>query len=273
MRAAKVEGPEASAEILLAHAMRVPRSTLYAHLEDLLPLETWRKFVALVEKRRRRLPLPYLIGKWEFMGVEFTVRPRVLIPRSETETLVEALLDELHERRREGLFIADIGTGCGTIALSLALYLGAKVVGTDISPFAIELAKENARKLGVEDKVEFLLGDLYEPLRERGWFKAFDAICGNLPYIPTSDIERLQPEVGRYEPRVALDGGPEGLDFLARVAHETPQFLKEGGFAAWEIGAKQWPRVRNFFFSSPGVKRVSLRRDLAGRPRVVLCFY
>ena len=274
LRGAGLDDPRASAEILLSHALGVSRGRLLACGDDPLPLDKWEEFVGLVERRRRRVPLPYILGSWEFMGLHFVVRPGVLAPRPETETLVEAVMEELSDRGIRRPVIADIGTGCGAIAVSLAKYIeGAKVVAVDISPFCVEVAKENAERHGVLGRVEVLLGDLFEPLRERGLLEAFDVVCGNLPYVPREAIGRLQPEVGKFEPKVALDGGPEGRDLLTRAALEAHKFVKKGGFCAWEFGAGQWPWVRTLLKSAPGVRRIGMRRDLSGRPRVALAFY
>lgn len=274
LRGARLDEPRASAEILLSHVTGIPRGALPAHWDDPLPAEKWEKFVELVERRRLRVPLPYLLGRWEFMGLEFSVRPGVLAPRPDTETLVEAVVEELSDRGIRRPVIADIGTGCGAIAVSLAKYIeGAKVVATDISPFCVEVAKENAERHGVSGKVEVLLGDLFEPLRERGMFEAFDVVCGNLPYVPTGAIPGLQPEVGKFEPKVALDGGPKGLSLLERAVLEAHEFVKKGGFCAWEFGAGQWPKLARLLKSAPGVRRIGMRRDLSGRPRVALAFY
>jgi len=274
LRGAGLEEPRASAEILLSHVTGLPRGVLPAHWDDPLPAEKWEEFVQLVERRRQRFPLPYLLGRWEFMGLEFVVRPGVLSPRPETETLVEAVMEEISKRGIKRPVIADIGTGCGAIAVSLAKYIeGAKVVATDISPFCVEVAKENAQRHGVSERVEVLLGDLFQPLRERGMFRAFDVVCGNLPYVPREAIGRLQPEVSRFEPKIALDGGPEGKELLSRAFGEAGEFVKRGGFCAWEFGAGQWPWVRALLKSAPGVRSVGMRRDLSGRPRVALAFY
>lgn len=275
LKGARVEESRASAEILLSHITGIPRGSLLAYREMLLPLDKWEKFVELVERRCLRVPLPYILGEWEFMGLSFLVRPGVLAPRPETETLVEVIMEEiLGWGKVKKPTIADMGTGCGAIAVSLAKHLGeVKVVAIDISPFCVEVARENAERHGVSSKVEVLLGDLFEPLRERGMGRAFDIICGNLPYVPKGTVSRLQPEVSKFEPKVALDGGPEGVDLLRRAVFEADEFVKRGGFCVWEFGLGQWPNLRKALKSAPGVTRIEMRRDLSGRPRVVLAFY
>lgn len=250
------------AEVLLAHVLATSRAGVLARLDDRLPEETVRGYRELVRRRAGGYPLQYLTGRQEFMSLEFVVTPDVLIPRADTESLVEACL-----RHASGaLRAADVGTGSGAIAVSLARYLppGSRVWATDTSPAALAVARENARRLGAA--VDFRQGDLLEPLADRRG--RLDLVVSNPPYIPTATLPWLPPEV-RHEPREALDGGPDGLAVYRRLLPQAAGWLAPGGFLAVEVGDGQGGAVAALA-EREGFREVRLLPDAGGRERVVL---
>lgn len=303
---AGIERARIEAEILLAHVLEVGRPDLIAHPDRVLAVEQVAVFDGMVRRRAGRYPLPYLTGTREFMGLSFRVREGVLIPRPETEALVEAAVDALREAGRASADAApdlkkvreggesargpaelmkppaapvavDVGTGSGIVAISIAHFVPrARVLATDISPAACALARANARRLGVADRVEVLEGDLLSPIEKLCGAGAAPeeramVICANLPYIPEENISALQPEVREWEPMLALAGGPGGLDVIERLVRQAPDCLRPGGRLICEIGseADQAARLTSILQAHGGWKRVDLLRDLAGLPRVV----
>jgi release factor glutamine methyltransferase len=216
---------------------------------------------ALIKRRQAGESVAYLVGKKEFWGLEFAVDARVLVPRPDTETLIE----EARERLAgvEAPRVADVGTGSGAIALTLAkLFPAAVVFAVDISPAALEVARGNAERLGLA--VTFVEGDLGAPLAEQA---PFSLLVANLPYIPSGDLAALPAEV-RVEPSLALDGGPDGLALVRRLVAEAPALLGPGGVLALEIGAGQAPATAEILRAA-GFTDVQTRRDLGGIERVV----
>jgi release factor glutamine methyltransferase len=209
----------------------------------------------------------YIVGEKEFMGLPLRVTPAVLIPRPETEVLVEAALTSLrqHFPSSSPLHLLDIGTGSGAIALSLAFYRpDARVTALDFSGAALEVAKENARRLGLASRVTFVQADLFPPMPAPG---SFHLIISNPPYIPTEELPRLPVDVGAYEPHQALDGGADGLSFYRRLLPPPPGLLAQKGIVALEVGESQAHDVRNLF---PGGREAKIIKDYAGLDRVVL---
>jgi release factor glutamine methyltransferase len=219
----------------------------------------------------------YLTGVQEFMGLEFAVNPSVLIPRTDTETLVEAVLGRLEACRKTrstqppqaaAVLTLDLGTGSGAIAVSLAYYCkGLSVKAVDISAEALRLARENALRHGVADRVEFIQGDLFSPFEGTGI--RFDLIVSNPPYISGEGMDRLQREV-RHEPPHALHGGADGLDFYKRIAADSSRHIIRGGLLAVEIGHDQAEAVQSILDQTGAYTGIEVVRDLAGRDRVVL---
>ena len=203
-----IENPRLDAEILLAHVLKWRRLSLYVDSEKKLPLESILRFNELITRRLEGVPVAYLTGTKEFMGLAFAVNEKVLIPRPDTEILTEFVGEYLRGLGGEVTF-ADLGVGSGAIAISILKFVkSARAAAVDISSEALEVAKFNAQKFHVEGRIELLQGDLFTPLEG----KIFNAIVSNPPYIPTSDLETLQAEV-QHEPRIALDGGEDGLNF------------------------------------------------------------
>jgi len=233
---AGVDSPRLDAELLLAHTVGLTRTELVAHLLDPISQTDQLAYTTLLNRRRSREPLAYIVGRKSFYDFELAVDHRVLIPRPETEHLVERAL-ALGPRlpAYPALAIADVGTGSGALALALARHFPrARVLATDSQPAALAVARCNAQALAVDDRVRLVAGDLLTAVRG-----PFSLVVANLPYIPRDDVESLAPEIARYEPPVALDGGPDGLDVIRRLLPQLPEKLADGGAALLEIGAGQ----------------------------------
>lgn len=232
LRAAGVTDAAREAVWLLSHVLGCSVGTLLAQTHQPLTPEQSQEFDSLVARRAGREPLQYITGTVEFMGMSFHVTPSVLIPRPDTETLVRTALQRLHGPA----LIADIGTGSGAIAIAVARALPeSRVVAIDISAVALDIARQNARALGVEDRIEFRLGDLLAPLAG----ESFNAILSNPPYIAEDEVVELMPEVRDWEPSLALSPGPDGLSALRALVVGAPNLLKPGGFLGLEVGVGQ----------------------------------
>jgi len=262
---AGIEASTHEAGVILCHAIKVNRAFLYAHPERVLNEEEVRSVLDIIEKRCQRIPLQQLLGVQEFMSLPFKVNGNVLIPRQDTEILVETVIS--HCQKVPGSKrIADMGTGSGAIAVSLARYItDAQVTAVDISEKALSIARENAAQNNVQDKITFVRSDLYENL---GNEKVYDVIVSNPPYIPTEDIKGLEPEVKNYEPMLALDGGTDGLDFYRKITEGAKEILGENGFIAYEVGIYQAASVANIL-NKNGFSDIRIIKDLSGLERVV----
>ncbi len=239
-----LENPRLNAEVLLGKVLGLERIMLYARFDQPVGERVREEFRALVRRRAAREPLQYLTGTCEFYGRRFELTPAVLIPRQETELVVEKCLDKAPDA---ALWAADIGTGSGAIAVTLAAERPAlHVIATDLSEEALALAARNAAAHGVGDRVLTARGDLTEPVR--GPLPAdragLDLLVSNPPYVPTADIEGLEPEVRDHEPRQALNGGPDGLDVLRRLVPAAAELLLPGGWLVLELGEEQADPVR-----------------------------
>jgi len=259
-----VENPRLDAEVLLSHILEKERLYLYVHFDQPLEEQELSAFRTAVKQRAARLPVAYIIGSKEFMGLDFNVTPAVLIPRPDTEILVEAALSRL--RAVENACILDIGTGSGAICISILANLPtAKGVTVDISPEALTVAKGNAAKHQVEDRLIFCQGDLFTPVKGQ----RFTAILSNPPYIPAGDISGLTPEV-RQEPNLALVGGEDGLDFYRRIIQEGRNYLVDNGFMAMEVGIGQAQLVAAMAEATGCFKVKEIVKDYGGIERVVV---
>lgn len=255
-----IDAPRLTAEILIGHVLSMSRVRLYIDLDRPLNKEELGKIRALIERRLAHEPTQYLVGVKEFYGRPFTVDPRVLIPRPETELLVERVLSGFAKDAAPR--IVDVCTGSGCIATTIALERpGATVVATDLSSDACAVARGNVEKLGA--KVEVLQGDLLEPVRQRD---PFDVIVSNPPYIASGEIAGLMTEV-RKEPRLALDGGEDGLLLIRRLIEDGRSCLKPGGLLAMEIGETQGAAVRELL-TAAGYAEVAIEKDLARHERM-----
>lgn len=263
-----IESPRLDAEVLLAHVLEKQRIYLYVHFDEPLQPGELAAYREMIKKRVMRVPVAQILGEKEFMGLTFKVTADTLVPRPDTEILVQAAVDRLRAMAgEEPLRFADIGTGSGAICLSVLHYLADTVADTvDISPAARAVAEENAASLGLADRVTFHTGDLLQPLSGI----SFAAILSNPPYIPEADIATLAPEVRLKEPHTALSGGQDGLDFYRRLAKEAPAMLVPGGFTAFEVGIHQAGDVADLLKANPLIDRTEILPDYAGIDRVVV---
>lgn len=253
------------AQVLLGHVLSCPRIELVARSDEEPTDDQKAGFKDLIRRRVDGWPVAYLVGRREFYLLTFEVSPAVLIPRPDTETLVLEALRLL--KGRPGPRVLDLGTGSGCIAVSLAYQCkGATVAAVDVSPDALEVARRNAARHGVADRVAFHRGDLFAPLAAGA---AFDLIVSNPPYVTPAELAGLAPEVRDHEPRVALDGGPDGLAFYRRIAADAGRFLAPGGVVLVEVGWTQDAAVRALFGNVPDLTVGPSVKDGAGRPRVV----
>ncbi len=259
----RLDTPRLDAEILVAHALGLSRVQLYVqHDRPLLPAELGA-IRELIKRRQAGESVAYVVGKKEFWGLELAVDARVLVPRPDTETLVEEGRDRLDAAGHAAERIADVGTGSGAVALALKkVRPGAALFATDLSADALAVARANAQRLGLE--VTFVEGDLGEPLAAHA---PFSLLAANLPYVATGELAALAPEV-RAEPVRALDGGADGLDLVRRLVAQAPPLLAAGGALALEIGAGQAEATAGLL-TAAGFGDVRRRRDLAGIDRVV----
>lgn len=263
-----IESPRLDAEVLLAHVLEKQRIYLYVHFDEPLQPGELAAYREMIKKRVLRVPVAQILGEKEFMGLTFKVTADTLVPRPDTEILVQAAVDHLRAMAgEEPLRFADIGTGSGAICLSVLHYLAGTVADTvDISPAARAVAEENAASLGLADRITFHTGDLLQPLSGI----SFAAILSNPPYIPEADIVKLAPEVRLKEPHTALSGGQDGLDFYRRLANEAPAMLVPGGFTAFEVGIHQAGDVAALLKANPLIGRTEILPDYAGIDRVVV---
>lgn len=295
-----IESPRLDAEVLLAHVLEKQRIYLYVHFDEPLQPAELAAYREMIKQRVLRVPVAQILGEKEFMGLTFKVTADTLVPRPDTEILVQAAVERLKAMKgeakapedealadgeeassaadrdeaaadvsQEPLRIADIGTGSGAICLSVLRYLAGTVADTvDISPAARAVAEENAASLGLQDRVTFHTGDLLQPLVSM----TFAAILSNPPYIPEADIATLAPEVRLKEPHTALSGGQDGLDFYRRLAKEAPAMLVPGGFMAFEVGIHQAEPVAALAKANPLIARTEILPDYAGIDRVVVAW-
>ena len=295
LRAAQIPSHTLAAELLLMHALERDRAWIYGHPEEFLDPPAAEKFLALIARRVAGEPVQYLTGKQEFWGLEFEVTPAVLIPRPETEHVMEVALARLGERGikihmdtgapREKLRVADVGTGSGCLAVALAWELPhAEVYATDISPEALEVARRNAARYGVADRIHFLQRDLLSglenidpssvvaeratpPSTQRG--PLFDLIVSNPPYIARNEAPQLQREVRDHEPHAALFGGPTGTEMYQRLIDQARDLLRDRGILVLELGHDSAEHVRRILDAQTAWTKVAVTMDLAGIPRVL----
>ncbi len=252
--------PLLDAQVLMAHCLHKPRSWVLAHPEVTLTVPQEDEARADLQQLLRGMPLPYLLGTWEFYGLDFIVTPSVLIPRPETELLVQHCLDWL-QHNPDRLNAIDVGTGSGCIAIALAHNLpGLHVLLTDLSQDALSVARQNAGRHGLMDRIKFQQADLLDGLCE-----TFDLLCANLPYIPTQVVQGLK--VAKFEPIQALDGGDDGLALITRLLHQSRDQLDRGGLMALEIGAEQAAAVKALAEGLYPNARIRVLKDLAGLDR------
>ncbi|HME07971.1 MAG TPA: peptide chain release factor N(5)-glutamine methyltransferase [Bryobacteraceae bacterium] len=263
LEAESILAPRLTAEVLLAHALRQDRVYLYAHPEEELTEVAWIHYGRYLHQRMQGMPTQYITKRQEFYGREFRVTSDVLIPRPETEHLVEAALSRISF----GDTVVDIGTGSGALAVTLALEKRVHVFAGDISPAAVKVARANAAHWQV--RVQFFVGDLCLPLADR----SVDVLVCNPPYVPLTDQPGLQREVRDYEPHVALFGGPTGLEQYQRLIADARRVLRPGGWLLVELGYNSVELVSEMLRSQEAWRDVEVASDLAGLPRVLAARY
>jgi len=282
LRTAAVPSHTLAAELLLLHVTAQNRTWLYSHPEEILSDSVADAYFALLTRRSAGEPTQHLTGKQEFWGLEFEVTPDVLIPRPETEHLVEVALDRLavreiragrHQRfNGENFTLVDIGTGSGCIAITLAKELSAATVyATDLSPAALKVARRNATRHGLSDRIHFLESDLltgFSSLATHHSSLSFDLVISNPPYVSLRESDSLPVEVRKHEPHVALFGGEEGYELYGALIPQAAQYLKPGGLLVLELGYNSLPAVEPLLDRSDWCG-VSITKDLAGIPRVI----
>jgi release factor glutamine methyltransferase len=261
-----VDSPRLQAELLLAHVLTMPRMKLYLNFERTLSPSETESYRELVQRRGKREPLQHILGSTSFAGLELHVSPHVLVPRPETELLAEQATNWLRARG-QAAEVLDFGTGSGCLAVAIATACPTvRVQALDVSADALEVARSNARRHQVEPRIQFVLSDGLSAL---GPTEQFDLVVSNPPYIPTSEIPSLDPEVRDFDPRPALDGGMDGLDFHRMLAAKLSARLRPGGVVMLEIGDGQAPDVTRLL-SESGWKVEAPLRDLSGRERILI---
>lgn len=261
--------PQLEVRLILAKLMNVDKSFIYAFGDKEVTGEVSNEFLKLIEKRSSGYPFQYLIGEKEFMGLDFYVEEGVLVPRPDTEILVEYVLEYIKTINEAKINVLDLGIGSGAISLSIAYYCQeAFVYGVDIDDIPIKVSNINKRRFGLNN-VEFLKGNLFQPIIEKKG--SFQIIASNPPYIPKDVIETLQDEVKKFEPRLALDGGDDGLDFYREISLKAKEYLVDNGLLIFEIGHDQGIAVKEILEKN-NFRNIEIKKDLQSLDRVVLGF-
>lgn len=269
LKGAGIANAAQEARWLLAYALEMKHHELASRAEQSVTTEQLTRVMSVVRRRESREPLQYILGSQEFCGLDFSVTSAVLIPRPETELLIQESLRE--GRFVEGAVLVDVGTGSGCVAVTLATILdGMRIFALDCSHAALKVAKGNADRHGVGDKIIWLEGDLLSPLKECVGVGTVDAVISNPPYIAEADWAGLQPEVRDYEPRGALLAGPQGIEFHERLIHDSKEFLAPGGLLVMELGQNQAPLVRRAVEEAKGYTGLQTVEDEAGIERVLI---
>jgi len=263
-----MEKPGIDCEVFMRSMLAIRRAKLYAGLERNLSSQELENYNELIKRRSKREPVQYILGNQEFWSLDFFVNKNVLIPRPETEGLIEKVIARAKDKNinNEPLKILDIGTGCGNIAVSIAKELkSASIIATDISANALKVARINAERNGVAGRIIFVQGNLFTPFAKD---LKFDFIVSNPPYIPSGQIDRLSPEVSKWEPRIALDGGEDGLCFYRKIIGEAFNCLCDDGFIMLEIGGDQAEGIKEIVRTHKEYSEVKINRDYSGKDRV-----
>jgi len=264
-----IDSPRLSAELLLSHVLALKRIELYTQFDTVVEQHHLAVLRNLVKRAGQNEPVPYLVGKTEFYSIELQISPDCLIPRPETELLVERATEFLRKRQGPQL-VCDLCTGSGCIAVAIAKnFPDAHITATDISDAALSVAARNIEKHALTDRVNLLCGDLFDPLIPQLDKSPFDLIVCNPPYVSTSEYEALEPNVRNYEPRLALHAGPDGLDVYKRIAERVDAFLKPDGALMLEIGHAQGPAVRQLLESAAPFTNIRIEKDFQNNDRIV----
>lgn len=264
LKNADIDDAQYDAWVLMECVFKFNKAHYYMVMVDTVEQNQSDNYLAIVMKRAKHIPLQYLLGQWEFMGLPFKVNSNVLIPRADTEVLVEETLKIIKNKAKENITILDMCTGSGCIGISLAKLVPASLVrAVDLSKDALEVARENAALNHVEN-IEFICSDLFDQVDGE-----FDIIVSNPPYIESEEINKLMPEVREYEPRMALDGDVDGLKFYRSIIHESKKYLKQNGNLLFEIGCDQAVAVSEIL-EQHGFNHIKVVKDLPGLDRVVI---
>ncbi len=264
-----IAGSRLDAEVLLAHATGLKRIELYTNFDRVVSNEQRALFRGFVHERAEHRPTAYIVGEREFMSMKFRVTPEVLIPRPETEFVVEGALERIADRNAE-LLVADIGTGSGCIAISLATRLPkARFVAVDVSQAALAIARENAERHGVAERVEFLEGDMLEPLAAGGYAGRVDFLLSNPPYISEAEWPEVMPDVRLYEPKEALLAEGDAMKFYRVIARGAAGVANDGGWVLVEAGAERAEEIAAIFAEESTLADIQTIRDYRGVERVV----
>lgn len=261
-----IESNKIDAKVLLTQALSLPAYKLITDKDREVTIEGEEIYNSYIKRRAKGEPIAYIIGKKEFYSNDFIVNPKVLVPRPETELLVDEALGYI--RAIEKPLVVDLCTGSGCIAITLGLNSYAVIYGTDISKDALDIAKKNRDNLKAKEKVILLQGDLFSPLPLEIKGK-IDVIVSNPPYIPTEAVGRLQGDVKDFEPRLALDGGKDGLTFYKRIIYEAPNWLKNSGKLMFEIGFDQGKDLKELLFQT-GFVNIEIKQDYSGLDRLAI---
>jgi release factor glutamine methyltransferase len=268
-----IDNPRLCAEILLAYQLKTTRIKLYLNFDQPLNEKDINEYRGLVQRRLKREPVQYITGVQEFWSLEFTVGPQVLIPRPESEILVEQVVSILSKKQSDvaanTASVLDVGTGSGAIAISIAHELpGVEIWASDVSAEALKIAGLNALKHGLAERIHFIEGDLFEPLKDTP--RVFDVIVSNPPYVGTEEYDELPPEVGQYEPRSALDGGEGGLFFINKIIMEAKDYLNPDGWLLMEMAPFQTAKAMDLVEKSGFYRDKKVIKDYSKKERVVI---
>jgi len=270
-----ITNSEIEAQILLSYFLKMNRSKMYLNGDRELKNKEKLQLEDMIEKRIKKIPLQYITKHQEFMGIDFLVGKGVLIPRPETEILVEEVIKRLKNYKySNNLKVVDLGTGTGVIAISIAKFTEDVIIyATDISKKSLQIALKNAQKHDCKDKIIFLQGDLFEPFIGRIEKNSLDGIISNPPYINSYDFKSLSPEVKNNEPKIALFGGIDGLGYYRKIIMKSPQYLKKNGFLALEVGLNQSKMVEELILKENNFNQdIEIIKDYLGIERVVIAY-
>ncbi|KJF25885.1 SAM-dependent methyltransferase [Clostridium aceticum] len=271
LKAADIDTPQLDAEVILCNLLQVDRVKIHIYPEMEISQEICRRFWIDVEKRLKHMPVQYIVHHQEFMGLDLWVEEGVLIPRGDTEILVEKVL-ELYKKDffSQAVRMIELGIGSGAISVSIGKYIEkCEIYAVDISKKALDIAEKNILKHQMDKKITLLEGDLFQPLKEKNLEESFEFIVSNPPYIPKAIISTLSEEVKDYEPSVALEGGADGLNFYRKIVDESPEFLRKNGWLVLEIGYDQGEKLKKMM-AKKRFRDIEVIQDLAGLDRVVI---
>lgn len=267
-----IGNPRSSSELLLCSILNLNRVDLYLNKDQILKDKDKKKFDRFLKERTSGKPIQYITGSTEFLDLEFKVDPRAMIPRPETEILTLSVIDHFKDIKKESkaLKIIDLGTGSGVIGIALAVNLkNSLIYATDISEDALELGAENAKRNKVEGRMEFISGDLFQPLEDKNLKGLVDCVVSNPPYVREKDEENLSKEIKDFEPRISLFSEDDGLNFHKRIVKECKTYLKSGGLLALEVGLGDGERLVDFIRKEGSFQEIEMIKDLAGIKRIV----